>query len=145
VKYDPLLRPILEPLTPILNSLFQTVPVTEQGNVLNPMHPINRMSGLRAGQRFAVPTVQLLAAAMVQLGQKQPAVRQLWATVYEDHLTWNEQEILCWRIDYTDADQKTTARTWVRQADDRVLQQEASHQGLTLVLVRDAKKPGRNP
>lgn len=123
------------------NSLVKIEPVrvSGQGSILNPMHPLNRISGLRQGQRWKVPYVQPLAVASAPLGGT-TTIGQLDAEVTADKIQWHDEQVDCWRIDYAESGKKVNARTWVRQADDVVLQQEAGYQGMSLVLIREKKK-----
>jgi hypothetical protein len=111
------------------------VPVAGHGNILNPLHPLNRLRGLRAKQRWIQPVVDPLMMSVSSLIAP-PPVRQLEAEVDSSALFWNEAEVLCWRIDYRERADKVAARTWVRREDGLVLQQEASHAGRELVLQR---------
>jgi hypothetical protein len=114
---------------------LKPVPVAAHGNVLNPLHPVNRLRGLRAGQRWAQPVVDPLAMSVSSL-LAPPALRQLSAEVQPGVLFWNDAEVLCWRIDYRERSDKIAARTWVRREDGLVLQQEASDAGMELILQR---------
>ena len=111
------------------------VPVAGHGNVLNPLHPLNRLKGLRAGQHWVQPVVDPLMMSVSSL-LAPPALRQLNADVDSSTLFWNDAEVLCWRIDYRERPDKVAARTWVRREDGLVLQQEASHAGRELILQR---------
>jgi hypothetical protein len=119
------------------------VPVAAHGNVLNPLHPLNRLRGLRAGQHWVQPMVDPLLLAVsssVSSLLTPPAVGQLDADVEPTVLRWNDVEVLCWRIDYRERTAKVAARTWVRREDGLVLQQEASHAGMELILQRVAPR-----
>jgi hypothetical protein len=120
---------------------LQPVPVPERGTVLNTLQPVNRLTGLRAGQTWSVPRVDPLEYVMAafRLGGR-PRARYLDAAVATGTLSWDRQEVPCWRIDYSAPGQKVSARTWVRRRDGLVLMQEAHHQGLSLVLRREPRK-----
>jgi hypothetical protein len=118
-----------------------SVPVTGHGNVLNPMHPLNRLRGLREGQRWVQPLFDPLVAAVNSLGTSlglgmQVAQRQLHAEVDPALLAWNGAIIPCWKIEYRQPGEKISARTWVRRSDGQVLQQEAMNAGTSLILQR---------
>jgi hypothetical protein len=129
------LEPIEQELAP--------VEVSSRGNVLNPMQPVNRITGLRKGQKWRMPLVDPLAdvaQAYNPLGHgKKALVGQLEAEVLrETHtLLWgaNQEQVPCLVIEYRGDD--TSARTWVRESDFTVLQQEVNHHGDKLILVRE--------
>jgi hypothetical protein len=127
---------------------FQLEPVefTSHGSVLNPLHPVNRVSGLRRGQHWRIPLVDPLADSIAALAQKDPGLaflikkreglRVLQAEVLQDisTLTYKEREVACLVIEYRGDDM--TAHTWVRQEDGLVLRQQASLWGEELRLDR---------
>jgi hypothetical protein len=80
---------------PLLN--LRPVPVGGNGNVLNPMHPLNRLRGLRAGQHWVQPVFDPLLLALSSRISQLP-LRQLSAEVMPGTLTWNGAEVLCWKI-----------------------------------------------
>jgi len=100
------------------------------GNVLNPMLLVNKYRGVRAGQHWQVPLLNPTSF-------KQLSIPSLDAEVSAAALGWHGQGVSCYRIDYHEPGKKVTARTWVRQRDGLVLQQEAEHQGRELILQRD--------
>lgn len=113
------------------------VNVANTGSVINPMHLVNRLGGLRAGQQFKIPLIDPLGASLP--GNKL-SLPQLDATVFSETLTWHNQQVDCYRIDYQPHDEKVVARTWARRVDGLVLQQQAMHHGLNLVLVREKEQ-----
>jgi hypothetical protein len=119
---------------------LQPVAVAGHGNVLNPLHPLNRLKGLRAGQQWVQPLFDPLAIAVSSVavpGLGPPPLRQLHAEVMLGVLDWNDiREVPCWKIEYRDGDDRVVARTWVRREDGLVLQQDASHAGRMLILER---------
>lgn len=116
---------------------WQAVPVPERGAVLNTLQPLHRLTGLHAGQTWQVPHVDPLETILAALvpGQAQ-APHYLQAQVIEDQWPMLHPPVPCWRIDYTETGRKLRARTWVRQRDGLVLQQEAYYQGASMVLRR---------
>lgn len=127
---------LLNPKTDWLD--LKPVPVSTRGSILNPMMPLNRLPGLREGQRWTTPLFNALDAFdNVPVGLDIPLLQ---AEVHAAHLDWDGTKVSCLRIDYSEPGKEVTARTWVRRRDGLVLQQEASHQGLQLVLVRDMAK-----
>lgn len=113
------------------------VDVSGQGNVLNPMHLLNRLSGLRVGQRWRIPLVDPLSSLVPGQNLSLPFLE---ADVKAGTLLWNQEDVPCFKIEYREIGKKVTASTWVRQRDGMVLQQEANHQGLDLVLIREVQK-----
>ncbi len=116
---------------------LKPVDVSGQGNVLNPMHLLNRLSGLRVGQRWRIPLVDPLRTILPGQNLGLPF---LDAEVKAGDLTWHGEKVLCHKIEYREPGKKVTASTWVRQTDGLVLQQAANHQGLDLLLVREPAK-----
>lgn len=123
----------------------EPVAVSAYGSVLNPLHPVNRIRGLRPGQTWRMPLVDPLgdvmaATAAEALAMKLPGLaggpRYLTAVVSEPQsFTWGNVVVSCLIIEYQ-GDGDVTARTWVRESDGLVLRQEA-RQGELLVLQRD--------
>jgi hypothetical protein len=115
---------------------LEPVPVSGHGSVLNPLHPLNRLKGLREGQRWVQPVVDPLVVVVYALIGKEPPLHRLYAEVVVGTLSWHGRDVACWRIDYREPGQRASARTWVRRSDGLVLRQEASHAGLDMVLER---------
>jgi hypothetical protein len=114
------------------------VAVSAQGAVLMPLHPINRLSGLRPGQRWRVPVVDPLASLTGGDG----SVRFLRAAVRPKAETrrWGGADVSCLVVDYdggSSGDEKISASTWVREADGLVLRQEAEVSGEKWVMQRE--------
>jgi hypothetical protein len=123
-----------------------------RGSVLNPLHPVNRVAGLKPGQRWQVPLVDPLGDALKaalqeavarQLGREMPAApvdaasRFLAGEVLPAtrELDWEHGVHECFVIEYRG--DEYTARTWVRVADGLVLRQEAQSTDEELVLQRE--------
>lgn len=134
---------------------FDPVPMTGRGSVLNPLHPVHRLRGLRPGREWNVPLFDPMAmlsgvriegkgrndAIFTMIGQLLrdqggPKVRSLHAEVLSEtrSLSWGRTEIDCLVIEYRSGEM--TARTWARARDGLVLQQEASFQGDRMTLKR---------
>jgi hypothetical protein len=136
---------------------FDPVPMTGRGSVLNPLHPVHRLRGLRPGREWNVPLfdpVALLSGVRIDgkdkggndamfhfvsqflRDQGGPKVRSLHAEVLSASrtLSWGTTEIECLVIEYRSGEM--AARTWVRERDGLVLQQEASFQGDRMTLKR---------
>lgn len=130
------------------------VHVAERGSVLNPLQPLHRLPNLRPGQRWSIPMVDPLAgtlhaSAKALLGPNLAKAIQgeagnltlLHAQVLSapQVLLWGregeQQEIPCLVIEYEGEDIK--CRTWVRQDNSLILQQEVKNRDRELILVRD--------
>ncbi|MBP3959816.1 hypothetical protein J8F10_31600 [Gemmata sp. G18] len=121
----------------------------KQGQPLNPLQPVNRINGVRGGHRWNVHEYNPLQDALGDLIRKQIAKSGISlgapkpkASLIADvdrsprNLLWQNQEIACWVIEYRrDAD--VIARTWVQVTDGKVLRQEASEGGESLMFDRE--------
>jgi hypothetical protein len=128
---------------------LEPVEVSSEVSVLNPLHPINRVSGLRKGQHWQMPLLNPLDDSLMALLKKDPGaefllgdragVRVLQAEVLSDtsFLRWRGRQVACLVIEYHS--DELTAQTWVREIDGLVLRQEASFWGDKVVMVRDWK------
>ncbi len=127
-------------LEQVVSPALKPIPVGESGSVLNPMHLVHRISGLRAGQSWAIPLMDPLRAAPTAIGEdlpfKLPVVNQVYATVTTADLSWHGQTVPCFKIDYAKPHERPLAATWVRRRDDAVLQQWASFEGMEYTLQR---------
>ena len=115
----------------------QPVRVGAHGNILNTMHLVNKIPGLYAGRSWRVPLVDPLGALLP--GQKS-TISVLIADVRDGILTWQNQEVPCFRIDYAEPGKQAIAHTWVRRGDGLVLRQEAIQNDMDMTLVREASK-----
>jgi hypothetical protein len=115
--------------------LTDKVPVPQK--LLNPMHLVNKVKGLRENQTWEESLLDPPASVVPGHGLTIP---RLVASVHADTLVWNDEETRCYRIDYQEPGKSVTARTWVRRYDGLVLQQEASHMGKEIVLQRDVNQ-----
>jgi hypothetical protein len=117
------------------------------GQPLNPLMPVNRLTGVKPGRRWVVHESDPLAAAINTLvreklgeyGFKLPEEKRepLIGAVLSDpqNLDWHGQSVACRVIEYRR--EEVEARTWVRVADGKVLRQEAYKKGERLTIVRD--------
>lgn len=116
---------------------------TPRGRILNPMHPVQRIVGLKPGQQWQQnvvdPRGEIIRAVVKQeLHIDLPAPPSaMTAKVLSEvrPLKFNGELQSCWIIEYRGDD--SVARTWVRQSDGTVLRQEAEAHGETLVLQRE--------
>ncbi|MBV9125908.1 MAG: hypothetical protein JO112_21365 [Planctomycetes bacterium] len=131
---------------------LEPVAMPSRGSVLNPMHPLNRIKGLRPGQHWRMPLIDPLTDALRGTAAKLnlPAgmlsqdqnLHSLEAEVLPQPqtLTWGGQEISCLVIEYHGPD--IVARTLVREGDGLVFQQEVTQNGTSLTLERlDPRQP----
>jgi hypothetical protein len=112
------------------------VELARRGSVLIPTQPLNRIAGLRAGQRWRLPSFDLLAAA-----DKSPRLtpRMVEARVSEEPLKWLVLgHVDCFVVDY-DGDPVHT-RTWLRRNDGLVLRQEFNYAGERIGIERDVER-----
>jgi len=119
---------------------LQPVPVSDQGSVLLPLHPVNRIQGLRPGQTWRIPVMNpLLASARAALpvGDGDDGTRYLQAEVLPSPqlLTWKQREVPCLVIRYRG--DEMTASTWVEEDTGLVLRQEAAQGDESWVMQRD--------
>jgi hypothetical protein len=123
---------------------MEPVEVPAHGSVFNPLHPVNRIGGLRPGQRWRMPQFDPLAEAVaaslakfLKLGKPLPlGPRFLDAEVQPPKtLVWNKREVACLVIVYRS--DEISASTWVRQQDGLVLRQEAGKPSDSVILQRE--------
>lgn len=120
---------------------FKPPPISlpKTGSILNPMHLVNKISGLHEGQSWQIPLFDPIDEAMPNFGFLSKKTTVLDAHVSADRLVWGEGPMECFRIDYREPGKKASASTWVRRTDGLVLQQQAKHAGMMLRLVRDSR------
>lgn len=122
------------------------VPVPN-GQALNPLQVVNRVTGLRPRREWIVHEVNPLSDAVAllvreQLGasglalpekKREPLIARVSSATQE--MKWKDEQVPCWVIEYRDAEVK--ARTWARASDGKVLKQEAFDRGEHLTVLRD--------
>jgi hypothetical protein len=130
-----------------LDLKLEPLHLSAQASVLNPLHPVNRMTGLRRGQHWQAPLVDPLADSLAAMIQKTPELQPffkktvgttvLQAEVLQETrpLTYNGNEHACLIIEFRG--ENMTAHTWVRAGDGLVLRQDATVWGDSLVLERE--------
>jgi hypothetical protein len=136
---------------------LKPVTVSHRGSVFNPRQPVNKLRGLRPGQRWRMPMVDpvtdtlTVAAAQAVPGIKLPDLPVLQAEVLPNLQVLPRLELKpvertaapsprrsgvpCLVIQYTS--DEINARTWVRESDGLVLRQEVTQHGDTWILDRD--------
>jgi hypothetical protein len=119
---------------------FGKIDMNEQGSVVNPMLPVNRLRGLRDGRTWKItmfdPFRGMTGGLMKALVKQSATVPTLIAEVSSDTLFWDKKLVACHKIEYYEPGKEVTARTWARKLDGMVLQQEASRDSFDLVLKR---------
>ena len=124
------------------------VPVSHNASVLLPLHPVNRIHGLRLDQSWRQPMVDPVRDAFGALGAG-GGVHYINARVLPQPqiLEGNgDFDMTCLVIEYEDAGQ-LVGRTWVEQDSDRVQQQEAIlDDGDHWTMKRDnPRRPNKKP
>lgn len=129
-----------------LGRTLDPVPVPA-GQPLNPMQPVNRLRGVKPGQRWVVnesnPLNEAVTAILGEIaghvGVKPQEKKQdvLIGEVLGSprDLEWFEKLVPCWVIEYRRGEE-LVARTWVRASDGKVLRQEAFQKGEHLAFER---------
>ncbi len=113
--------------------VFNPVPLSANGHVYVPFHPFNRLPGLRPGQRWSMPMLDLMAA--MNMGQPRE-IRTVVAVVEEtEPVAWHHRPQSVWLVTIRDGD-----RVWVRKSDDLVLRQELHFSADSYVLERDVSR-----
>lgn len=128
------------------------VPLSENGNVVNTMHPMNRIRGLFEGRSWKIPTFEPLELAFSSwdkmklpipissiTGSMRP--KPMIATVVADHLVVKGVDVACWRIDFAETNNPPKAHIWVRQSDGLVLQQESQVLSKKVTMKRMFDEP----
>jgi hypothetical protein len=112
--------------------------VATHGSVLLPMHPVNRIRGVRPGQRWTMPVLDPLEDSVRALLGQGAQARTLAARVRPEPEEFDRpgrQAAPCLVIDYTGDDM--TAQTWVEQKSGLVLRQEATMSGTHWAMYRE--------
>lgn len=120
--------------SPLLEEdLVQNLPTLKmnyQGSILQPLHPVNRIRGIRPGQTWTMPMINPLQDALKASqgwGQAEVQVEYVLARVSPKTqlLPDCEYSIPCYVIDYEDS-RDMNPRTWVQVSTGLVLRQEAT-------------------
>jgi hypothetical protein len=116
------------------------VRVPVRGSILNPMHLLNRVPGLRAGQHWRLPLLDPLAGQFAFI-PKSLSLPELEASVEPAEITWGDTAVGCYRISYRKpGEDEVQARTFVRRQDGLVLRQEAGIGRFGFIIERVAPK-----
>ena len=117
---------------------LEPVAVSTHGSVLSPLHPVNRIAGLRPGQTWRLPLVDPIKDALTALATGEPGqeiVVSARVLPQTQILTWNNQPTECLVVEYQGDD--VSARTWVQVGTDLVLRQESERDGERLAMQRE--------
>jgi hypothetical protein len=119
----------------VSDSDLDPVPVPRHGAVLMPVHPLQRLPGLRPGQSWTVPELDPL----VGFPFTQMRVVRLRARVLPEPETipWKGRDVACLVVVSGGDDQEV--RTWVERDSGMVLRQQTSFGGQKWVLQRENK------
>jgi hypothetical protein len=101
---------------------LQPIKLPPHGAVLVPLHPVNRIQGLRPNQTWHIPLVDPFASMLTGGGALDARVLP-----EAQMLTYNRRDVPCWVIQYEG--EGSSARTWVRQDNGLVLRQEVVQGG----------------
>ena len=117
--------------------MWNPTALSPRGHVLLPFHPLNRLPGLQAGQRWPVPLIDLEAALNLDRNRE---VRTVLAEVRDtEPLEWHLKRTPVFLVTYRDGDQEV-ARAWVRQSDFLVLRQELTFSSDRYTLERQQER-----
>jgi hypothetical protein len=127
-------------------------PVSQNGTIFLPLHPVHKIKGVRPGASWRVPEIDPLGDAAkawlrrFAINLPGGGERFLDARVRDRVESFpydmgDDEQHVCRVIDYRDAeDEKTTAMTWVEVDTDLVLCQEAKGEAGSLRVVRDSAR-----
>jgi hypothetical protein len=105
------------------------------GGLVNLLQPLHRMPGLYEGRSWQAAVFNPLALARGPQGRGWPP-RVVQAQAVADRLTWHEQPVACWRVEYREGD-AVLGRLWVRIEDAQVLRQEVEDSSTQIALERE--------
>ncbi len=124
----------------VLEGETKPVKLSQNGSILLPLHPVNRIRGLRLGQRWRMPLVNPLEEVLAQssllpVSQKEPRFLNAQVLPNLQLLPDTEEAVRCLVIEYED--EELQPRTWVQETTGLVLRQEAAGGGQRLIMQRD--------
>jgi hypothetical protein len=114
-------------------------PVSYNGSVLLPLHPVNRIHGLRPGRSWRQPLLDPFRDVFPSVPGFGGGVRQVNARVLPQPQVLElapQVQPTCLVIEY-ESEGEILGRTWVEQDSERVQQQEAVLDGDTWIMKRD--------
>jgi hypothetical protein len=121
-----------------LQANLPSTPVSARGSVLLPMHPVNRIRGLKPGQRWRQVVLDPLEDSLRALLHQGGEPRTLEARVrprLEEYQHAGRRNSDCLVVDYAGEDMK--AQTWVEEKTGLVLRQDATFGGTHLAMYRE--------
>jgi hypothetical protein len=113
--------------------------VSHNGSVIMPLHPVNRIHGLRPGQSWRQPMIDPFRDAFAVLPGINGGVSYVNARVQREPQVLKlgpGSETRCLVIEYEE-DGKNIGSTWVEEGSERVQRQEASLEGDRWIMQRD--------
>jgi hypothetical protein len=113
------------------------VEVANQGSILNPLHPVSRVTGLAPGKTWRLPLVDPVRDALASVipgGAKGVSYVQAHVLPEIQLLHWEGEPRPCYVIEYEG--EGVAARTWVMVSDGTVLRQEARMHDEHLIMER---------
>ncbi len=123
-------------------------PLSYNGSVVMPLHPVSRIHGLRPGQSWRQPLVDPFHDAFAGLPGFSSGVRYANARVLPQPQVLNmgkDVDLTCLVIEY-ESEGEIVGRTWVEQDSERVQQQEAIQEGERWLMKReDLRKASKSP
>jgi hypothetical protein len=137
-------QPDVPPKKPDVQMDLPPVDVPPNGALLMPLHPVNRIHGLRPGQSWRQPLVDPFRDAFAALPGFSGGVRHVNARVLPQPQVLDLGDgsgVSCLVIEY-EAEGETVGRTWVERDGERVQQQEAYLDGDHWIMRRDAPPKG---
>jgi hypothetical protein len=125
------------------NKPFDLLParVSHNGSVIMPLHPVNRIHGLRPGQSWRQPMIDPLRDAFAVLPGISAGVSYVNARVLPELqvLKMGPKSVTnCLVIEY-EADGKIIGSTWVEEGSERVQRQEANLEGDRWIMQCDLR------
>lgn len=117
--------------------------VAHNGSVLMPLHPVNRIHGLRPGQSWRQPLVDPFRDAFASMSGLSGGVRSVSARVLPQPQLLEETGTACLVIEYEDQGEKV-GLTWVEQDSELVQRQEAFLEGDHWIMQRDQPSHARH-
>jgi hypothetical protein len=113
------------------------VAMSERGSALNPLHPVDRIRGLKPGRAWRITLVDPIGDGLRSLrggGVSGPTYLLAQVLPRVDRLEWGGKERDCHVIRYKG--DGFEAQTWVLVSDGSVIRQQANYLGEDLVLER---------
>jgi hypothetical protein len=121
-------------------NVFNPVVLSRRGHVLLLFHPLNRLPGLRTGQRWVMPLIDPEAALRLERSRE---IRNVLALVTEaEPLLWDKKMQPVFLVTLSDAEGEV-GRIWVRQTDFLVLRQEFTFSNDRYALERSTTETPR--